>query len=143
VLVQSDREPGDDVRGLVDAVVPVPPDAAAVEIVVGGRVSDTFRAAGRPPDVRGLRAVPAAPDELGFRVDAAVEREPGQTYYVQISTGPDGPWTTVAVGLAEPAFTVDRSQFTPGQRIQVRVVATNGFTRTVAAEESVLITADR
>ncbi|MGH4012502.1 MAG: hypothetical protein ACRDSL_00895 [Pseudonocardiaceae bacterium] len=137
VKLNSERDPGDDERGLVDAVIPVDADAAAIELVVAGEIADTFRAAAAPLEVQALRVVPgAAADDVGFRVEAPAAPAGGQSYYVQVS--PDGgqTWTTVAVGLTDPDFSLDRSQFPAGREVLVRVAATNGFTRSVVATDS-------
>ena len=57
------------------------------------------------------------------------------SFAVQVSTDHGRTWQTVGVGLKEPSLTLDRSQFTPGQEIYVRVIATNGFTSSVVTSE--------
>lgn len=43
---------------------------------------------------------------------------------------------TVAVGLTDPNFSLDRSQFPVGQEVLIRVAVTNGFARSVVATDS-------
>ena len=58
------------------------------------------------------------------------------TYNIQVSTDDGQTWQTVAVGRASPEMTIDRTQFAPGSRVAVRVVATDGFTNNVADSET-------
>jgi len=58
------------------------------------------------------------------------------TYNVQVSTDDRQTWQTVAVGRTSPDASIDRTQFEPGDRVTVRVVATDGFTSTVAETET-------
>lgn len=136
VKLDSERDPGDDERGLVDAVIPVDADAAAVELVVAGEIADTFRAAAAPLEVQALRAVPGATADVGFRVETPAAPAGGQSYYVQVSTDGGQTWLTVAVGLTDPSFSLDRSQFPAGQEVLIRVAVTNGFARSVVATDS-------
>ncbi|WP_158887091.1 hypothetical protein [Amycolatopsis anabasis] len=136
VQLNSELGPDDDRVGIVDTIVPAGPGAAVIELVIDGAVADTFRAGGTPPAARAVRAVPAGPDALGIAADLARPAETGHTFVVQVSTDRGRNWQTVGVGLPEPTVTVDRSQFPPGQEIQVRVTATNGFTSSVLTSES-------
>lgn len=139
VTVDPERSPGEDVRALLDAVIPVPAEAATIELVVGGEVTDTYGAPA-PPAVRGLQMVSGAPGALSMRVD--LERPLSETqssYAVQISRDGGATWETIAVGLRDPVFEVDRSAFRPGSEISVRILATGGFSRSVVATETVRI----
>ncbi len=136
VRVNSDQNPDDDVRGLVDVVVPAGPAAAMVQLVLSGDVADTFRGAGSPPQARSLQAETAPEGDLAFRVEG-LEPATGQSYYVQVSQNDGRSWTTLAVGLTDPDFTLDRGQFPHGQQLLVRVVGTNGFTRSVISTQNV------
>jgi hypothetical protein len=104
VKLNSELGPGDARLGLVDAVLSLDGDARGLELVIHGRVVDTF--GGSP------------------------------TYAVQASTDGGRSWQTLAVGLSEPAVDVDPNQFPPGQTVMLRVITTDGFSRSeVSVEE--------
>lgn len=131
VKLNSELGPDDDQIGMVDALIRAEPGAAVLHLMIYGEVADTFRAAGTPPAVRAVRVVPASPGQLGIVADLEEPTAEGYTFIVQVSTDLGRTWQTVGVGLRDPSLTVDRSQFTPGQEIYIRVIATNGFTSSV------------
>ena len=137
VKLLSELRPEDDQVGIVDAVLTAQPGAAVIELAIDGEVVDTFRAGGPPPAARAVRATPAGPGTLGITADLDVPAAEGHTFIVEISTDLGRSWQTIGVGLQEPSVTLDRSQFTPGQEIHVRVTATNGFTSSVVTSETV------
>ncbi|MFJ3791033.1 hypothetical protein [Kitasatospora sp. NPDC090091] len=128
----SELAPGADRTGLVDAVVPVGPSPEAIELVVGGQVVDTFRAAAAPPALRAARHTGADDGAFGLALDFDKAPEPGQTFAAQVSTDDGATWQTIGVGLKDPVIQVDHSQFRPGQQVQLRIISTNGFTSTAA-----------
>ncbi|MBB4981112.1 hypothetical protein [Streptomyces nymphaeiformis] len=132
VKLASELAPGADRTGLVDAVVPVGPSPAAIELIVGGQVVDAFRAAGAPPALRTARHAGADNGAFGLALDFDEAPEPGRTFAAQVSTDDGVTWQTVGVGLKDPVIQVDHSQFRPGQQVQLRIISTNGFTSTVA-----------
>jgi hypothetical protein len=68
------------------------------------------------------------------------ETETGDhTYIVQVSTDNEKSWQTLAVGLATPEVTIDRNQFYGAENVLVRVIATDGFRRSVALSEPLSI----
>jgi hypothetical protein len=134
----SNRSPEGDQLGLVDVVLAVQPDARVVELSVAGNVVDTFRAGATPPDVHGARRTDAQGDQLSL--DWQTETETGDhTYIVQVSTDNEKSWQTLAVGLATPEVTIDRNQFYGAENVLVRVIATDGFRRSVAMSEPLSI----
>jgi hypothetical protein len=128
VRLNSELSPDDDREGLIDAVIPAAPTSGSLELIVDGEVVDTFRAPAEPPAIRGIRAI-EADQARELRMAVYLDRPPeeGQSYAVQVSRDRGATWQTVAVGLQEPLFTLDRTQFQPGEELQVRVLATNGF----------------
>jgi hypothetical protein len=123
--------PGPDRLGLVDVVLAVDPDARAVELSVAGRAVDTFRASATPPRVRGLTTADAEPRALSIGWETDAETGDDHTYTVQVSTDNGRTWQTLAVGLATPEVTIDRDQFYGAENVLVRVIATDGFRRSV------------
>ncbi|MFB7948949.1 hypothetical protein ACFC6L_29000 [Kitasatospora phosalacinea] len=73
----SELAPGADRTGLVDAVVPVGPSPAAIELLVGGQAVDTFRAAGAPPPRCAPPGTPGpAPGRSGWHWTSTRRRSP-------------------------------------------------------------------
>jgi hypothetical protein len=132
VLLDSNIEEGDELTGIVDAVVDVSQSTRAIELVVEGKVVDRYSVGGTAPRMRALRIESAAE---GLRVVGEADEAEGTTYAVQVSTNDGRSWQTIAVGLKTPFAEIDRSQFPPGQRVRVRVLATNGLRRSVIATD--------
>lgn len=123
VRLSSELCPTDDRTGIVSAVIPASPDVRSIELVVDGKVVDTFaigtvfRAAGEPE----------------------VREETDRTFYVQISSDYGQTWQTRH--RPEDALLYIRSQPVPGRgAIQVRIVATDGLANSLVSEEFVPIT---
>lgn len=135
VKVDSCTRPGEDVTGVVDATIPLDPAARAVELVVDGQTVDTFQAAGGRPAVRNLRRAPAGAESLALAWDDDAAADPKVTYNVQASVDGGRTWQTVALGSSTPEVTIDRRQFAGANRVQVRVIATDGFTSSVVTGE--------
>lgn len=129
VRLDSEILPGQDLHGLVDAVVEIDPSARAVELIVGSQVVDRRRVGGTAPQMRAVR-VEGSSEALVVAGEAS-EAE-AATYAVQVSTDDGRTWQTVAVGRPTPSVEVDRSLYPPGQTVRVRVIATNGLERSVA-----------
>jgi hypothetical protein len=127
LMLNSELAPQDDRMGLIDAVILVPPSAVAIELEIDGEVVDRFEASTEPPDIRAVRPLPAREDELPLALQVKRPFAAGQTYAIQVSTDRGRTWQTLGVGLREPTFTLQRTQFRPGSELQVRIIATNGF----------------
>ncbi|WP_144440827.1 hypothetical protein [Streptomyces roseifaciens] len=139
VKVDSELEPDDDRTGLVDAVVPIGPQAEAIELVIAGEPVDVFQASGPPPALRATRHTGTEEGAMGLALefDRGLEEEaPTTTYSAQVSTDGGTTWRTIAVGMRDPVIHVDRGQFRPGDNVQVRIITTNGFTSSSAVTES-------
>jgi hypothetical protein len=137
------EDPGDDVTGVVDAVLPTVEGAASIELLVDGQVVDSHPIGGEAAPVGELVRVDresAGPGEppggaLELRWEAP-EAPPGQRYIVQVSDDAGASWRTVAVDLTEPALTVPPDELT-GDEIMVRVLATTGSGTTVVRTDTV------
>jgi hypothetical protein len=136
VKPSSCTAPGEDRMALVDATIAVDPDAKLIELVVTDQVVDTSRASATPPAVRGLQRTDAAPGRLTVAWGTDPQIDDKHTYSVQVSTDRGQTWLTVAVGLTSPEFTLDRNQFLGVEEVQMRVIATDGFTRSVVTSET-------
>ncbi len=134
VKLDSDRDEHADETGLVDAVVATGPEARQIELVIGEKTADTFRAGGPAQPIRDVRRS-EGPTAMGlsWEIDAAAGE--GMSYSVQASTDEGQTWFTLAVGLKTARFTFDPKQFPGTRRIHIRILATNGFTQTVAPSE--------
>ena len=136
VNVYTELTPEEDREGLVDAVIGVSPETRTIELVVGKRVADTARVGGAPPDVRGVQRLPSNEKEPGILLALDKQLDVDHTFSVQISTDQGRTWQTVAVGLRDPRFVIDRTQFREGQELQVRVITTNGLASSVVMTEA-------
>jgi hypothetical protein len=137
------EDPGDDVTGVIDIVLPTFEGAASIEVLIDGQAVDSHPVGGEAAAVGELERADreaAGPGEapsgaLELRW-AAPEAPPAQRYIVQISDDAGASWRTVAVGLAEPAVTLSPEELT-GDEVTVRVLATTGSGTTVLRTETV------
>jgi hypothetical protein len=105
---------------------------------VAGNVVDTFRAGATPPDVRRVRQTDTEGDQLSLAWETGAAPEES-TYIVQVSTDDGRTWQTLAVGLSTPEVNIDRDQFRGAGNVLVRVIATDGFRRSVVTSEPLAI----
>jgi hypothetical protein len=136
VKLSSELSPNEDRTGLIDTVIPADPTARVIELLIGGQVADLFRAGGPPPRIGSVRQVADGGNKLKVALDLDRIPEESHTYSAQISTDGGKTWQTVAVGLKEPLFTLDRTQFRPGEEVRVRITATNGFESSIVTSET-------
>lgn len=126
-----------DQIGIVDAIIPSHPDARQLELLIEGHVVDTFRAGVATPDVSNLRREEMTESMMSFAWDAPADAEPAKiSYNIQSSTDDGNTWQTIAVGRSSPNLSIDRSQYPPGSRVTVRVIATDGFINTITTSET-------
>ena len=139
------EDPGDEVTGVVDTVLPAFEGAASVEVLVDGQVVDSQPVGGQAAavgdlvraDVEAAGAGVAPGGSLELRW-AAPDGPPGQRYIVQVSSDGGASWQTVAVGLAEPAVSLSPDELT-GDEVTVRVLATTGSGTTVVRTDTVRV----
>ena len=148
------RHAGEDETGLVDTVVAIEFDAAAIELLLDGEPVATFRAGGEPGTAQDLRverpetgaAAGDAPGtngqgpiltwtnpsgaDGGGRADGTEPR-----YAVQASTDFGQTWTTLAVGTTDTSVSLDPDQFAEADRVRFRVLTSTGFSQTLATTE--------
>ncbi len=136
VKLNSELSPGDDLTGLVNAVIAADASARVIELLIDGQVVDRFNAGAPPPELRAMLMGPTGDEELGVTLDMDRPLQENHTYFVQVSVDGGKTWQTAAVGLKQPSFTLDRSQFHKGDVVQVRVIATNGFENSVITSET-------
>lgn len=131
VKLNSELAPGDEQRGLADAVLPVRAETQALNLVIAGQVADSFRIAGPPPVVRAIQPVIAPDRQLRVGLEFDRELEEGHNYAAQVSSDNGRTWQTAGIGLKDRAFTLDRSQFRDGQEIRTRIITSNGISANV------------
>jgi len=136
VKLSSELSPDEDRVGLVDTVIAVDPSARVIELIIAGQVVDTFRAQGEPPALRAVQQVRSADQEPGLAFNFEQRLEANQSYSVQVSTDNGQTWQTIGVGLKEPSYTLDTSQFGKNKEIQIRVTATDGFSSQIVSTET-------
>lgn len=126
VTLDPERGPDEDQVGLVDAVIPVPGAAAAIELVVHDTVADVFRP-GAMPSVRGIRHRASSARRIGLDLELDEPFAEGASFAAQISTDAGRTWETIAVGLREPHVELDCAHVPAGSEVRVRIVASNGL----------------
>lgn len=130
--------PGDERRGLVDAVLPVPADTRSLALVIDGRVADSRSVGETPPVVNVL--VPTLMPDQQLQVELVFDRQPtGLDYAVQVSSDDGRTWLTAGIGLTNSTFTLDGSQFAAASVIQLRVISSTGTSASVATSEPIRI----
>jgi hypothetical protein len=137
VRLNSELMPAEDRIGVVDAAVMLDKTTRSLELLIGGQLADSMAVGGTRPAPQALRV---APKSAGSQLSLALEAEtPADNlrYSVQISADGGKTWHTTAVGLTEPRFTIDHSQFKPGDEVQVRVLVTNGLETAIASTETI------
>jgi hypothetical protein len=136
VKLNTELGSDEDRTGIVDAVIPVDPAAKSVRLLIEGETVDSLQAAAQPPDLAGIARPTLDKSRIRLSWETRSRAEQQYRYSVQASTDGGRTWRTLAVGLAEPSVDVDRSQFAPGQTVQLRVIATDGFARSEVRSES-------
>jgi hypothetical protein len=134
VKLDSDRDERGEETGLVDVIVFASPEARQIELVIGERTADTFRAGAPPQPIQNVLKS-EGPAFMGLSWEGGAVAGEGMSYAVQASTDEAHTWFTVAVGLKTPQFAFDPKQFPGARKIHIRILATNGFTQTVAPSE--------
>jgi hypothetical protein len=141
-LPSTDQRPGEDVRGVVDAVIPANAELKAVELLVAGNVAARYEA----PETAHLQSTEirtsvtrtpaqAVPAGAGRRLQlewgpprAAAAVAPGEIRYdVQASRDGGRTWEVLANGVPNPSADVDLSGFANVREIELRVIANEGF----------------
>jgi hypothetical protein len=153
IKFDTDKEPGEDRTGIVDAFLPTPAGATAIEVLISGRVVARREVGAALPAARVDPAVAAAvarpmqvsptagPSGGGILLDwsASGAASPGVTYSVLVSTDGGASWQTLAVGVREPRLQMGTDQFSVA-RLQVRVLASNGLQTNEIARQDVDVT---
>jgi hypothetical protein len=153
IKFDSDREPGEDRTGIVDAFLPTPAGATAIEVLISGRVvarrdvgaalpGSQANPAASAAAARPMLASPTAgPGGRGILLDwsASGAASAGVTYSVLVSADGGASWQTLAVGVREPRLQVGTEQFAV-PKLQVRVLASNGLQTSEVARQDVDVT---
>jgi len=112
VRLNSELSADEDRVGLVNETVPMSPETRSIDLVVGGRVVDTFS------------------------VDAAAKER--ITFAAQVSRDGGRTWRTVAIGLKDPVFRLDEKRYA-GEEVGVRILEFRGLRRRVVSTEFVRV----
>ena len=122
--------------GTFEEFVPVSPALRTVKLMVGTTVAAQYKrgldSAGLPVTVAGLNL--SSPYKL--QISSAALPTPGVTYSVQAKPDSSASWMTLAVGLDAPNSEVNINQFPGANKIEVRVLRTDGFTETEVLRET-------
>ena len=144
--------PGDDVTGSIDVLIPSATDAVRLDLVLDGHVVDTFEPGAAPSAVRNIRRVTPRAKVRGLAASGSVGAEdsamltwqapkaasvrglargsgaaPSLTYTVHVSADDRRTWHTAGFGLRSPQVAIDRRLFGETGTVTVRITATNGF----------------
>jgi VCBS repeat protein len=148
VMQDSDLETGEDVTGLIDAVIPFETGIARIELVLSGKVVDMRHVSKHAPEIRDLSVPSTArsfegtgtalqPQTFAVSWDPSDEDGDTLTYTVQISRDQGQTWETMAVGLTERHYELDSDQLAELNNFMVRVIANDGFNSAIVTSESV------
>jgi len=150
ILEDTDIPPNEDKTGLVDAMLPFSPEAAEIELVWNNKLLDRYKPGDEAPAARNLRVMPLLPPHdlviprgeapsqpITITWEGNASTQSGVTYTVQLSNDGGQSWQTVALKLTSPTFTLDRSIWGDAKTIMVRVIATNGFTKSMVKSETI------
>ncbi|MGO9469319.1 MAG: hypothetical protein ACLQIB_11875 [Isosphaeraceae bacterium] len=142
-------EESEDRTGLVDALLPDRPGAAALQLLDGDRVLANFTVCASPTVVTNIRAasshVAASPNPVIVWDDEQAGGAAGPSggsappvYSVQLSADDGSTWRTIGLGLRRPSVTVDRHLLQGLDEVKVRVTSSDGF-HTAAREEKISV----
>lgn len=135
VKLDSDSDTPGEMTGLVDCILTAGPEATTVELVISEKAVDKFQGGEAVNEIKSVKKL-TEPHALGLAWEHDLEADTrGTTYTVQASTDEGRNWFTVAVGLMTPEFRFDPKQFPGAKKVYIRILATNGFTETVAKAE--------
>jgi hypothetical protein len=135
VRESTDREKGEDRKGMVQAVIPLNRNAASLELLLEGKLLARRIITEHAPEVRQMRvATRQAPHTAGAIGETArvitwagADRDGGVlTYLVQIN-GEDDTWDTIATGLKTNSITLTEEQLQGNTPRRLRVIANDGF----------------
>ncbi len=130
--------------GIVQHDLAIAPGTQTIELEVGGKVVDRF-VAGEAPGAAGATPMAMSPSiaASGHRRSLAssdagmAAEEPGVSYTVLARPDTTEAWTTLAVGLKQPKFDLDRNQFPAAREVEVRIVRSTGLAQKVVSTRKV------
>jgi len=127
VIKDLSDSPCEDNLGLLDVVLAVANETRRIDLVMGGKVVDTFAARGAPLGLRDLKpVVQRTAHALALTWESGAARSDGHTYIVQASTDGGRIWQTLALGLESPQFNIDARRFADAP-VLIRIIETDGF----------------
>jgi hypothetical protein len=136
--LSSCPQPGEDRSGLVDAVLSLRPDVSFVDLLLDQVVLDTFSGDSAPAQLGNLQR-----RDRGNLIEMSWDAPPTVvgpvTYSMQVSQDDGRTWETVAVGRNTPKIDLSRDQYRGVSRLQVRVIATGGFTSRMVSQTEVTL----
>ena len=150
------RLPDEDETALVDAIIDIPEDTTAFELLLDGKAIATFHVGddpGAPAKNLELKADQAAErgaaattesDQwtLSWEGAAGAQRgtaEDTRSYIVQASTDEGHTWTTLAVGAKRDKLDVDPADFADADHVRFRVLTTNGVSYSEASTDDLVL----
>ena len=142
VLVDSCRDDNEPRTGLINLDFPFSPDMKEVVLLINGREQSRYVAGAidLPVDARIElgEPKPASPHRRTLKGPPEAKRS-GVTYTVQARSAGEDAWQTLAVGRSVPDIEVDVNQFPSAEKVQVRVLMTNGFEQRLVGEHEIVV----
>jgi len=127
ILEDTDIPAGEDRTALIDAVIPDLATAAAVELVLSGKIVDRIQISKHAPVVTAANIAKAQPGEVTLTWQGSHPDGAKLTYMVQISSDQGKTWQTIAIGMPETNLTLTSNQVNNRLTNQIRVTANDGY----------------
>ncbi|MGI9353548.1 MAG: FG-GAP repeat domain-containing protein, partial [Rhizobiaceae bacterium] len=142
VLLNSEREPGEDVKGIINELIPQVDGASSIEMLVNGDLADTFKAA--PVSVLGARSSGAVDVQASLSDGAVLVKvenlgaaREGISYIVEFSADGGASWQIAALNVSDPNTTIDLTPLEGVANLDIRVSETTGFAIRTVGETNV------
>ena len=142
VLLDTGTERGEDVTGVIDALVLIEAKLRHIVLMLEHREVDRFTFPTKEPREFKLGVTPkfveATVDKikgtLNVRLRDGGERTDGATYLIEVSTDEGSSWQVQAIGKTRPETVVDLGTLKAGNKIGVRIRLNTGLRSEVIAK---------
>lgn len=140
VILDSELHLGDHVTGIIDAVLDIESNVAAITLVVDGTEVDRFVIPSQNAEFTdGAEAVieadfDASENSLAVTLTGVSDQSDGSTFTFEYSLDRGETWLVAAIGSPEPAARIDFSESETGDGIDLRVRLNRGITAEIIAQ---------
>lgn len=136
IKLDSCSDPDEDQMAIIDFVTPYNQEISSLQLLVNGEVVDDYSPGALTPPEINLSGRVSTDAAMKLSWEGA-NPDDNIKYNLQASTDEGVTWETLAVGKNTPSLTIDRENFKDASSVQVRVIATNGFTSSVIVQETI------